>query len=88
MLTDYLLLAILDVKCKSRDHSDLSLLSIHLLPTELYPKESCINLTYNEYKGLKQMARTQQTRCRDQMEALQGHWKKTQSYVLPDCALG
>lgn len=72
--THYLLLAILDVKCKSRDHNDLSLLSIHLLPTELYLKESCNNLTY---KGLQQMVRTQQKRYRHQMETLQGHRKNS-----------
>lgn len=71
MLIHYLLLAILDVK--SRDDNDQSLLSIHLVPTELYQKESCISITCNKYKGLKQVARTQQTRYRDQMEALQGH---------------
>lgn len=75
MLIHYLLLAILDVK--SRDDNDQSLPSIHLVPTELYQKESCINVTCNKYKGLKQVARTQQTRHRDQMEALQGHWKNS-----------
>lgn len=71
------LLAILDTKCKSRDHHDLSFLSIHLLPKELHLKAFGINLAYNEYKGLKQIARTHQTRYRDQMGALQEHLKNS-----------